>query len=255
MGLFGPKKKKVSVADGPWDFYAYPYGDGMRASITFNVRADEEPEHRGYAACRRVIMYLPHERVYANGLPNREEYQRSAEDERALIEELERAGVDCLKVGHMLYGAMRDIVFQVEDTQGFAAAYERFSATRRDRRMELVEKQGWTFFDEKLRPKELHRQWITNNHLIVELLKAGTNGDVPHSIDHQFLGDAAALDVVAGELESAGFAPARPEPERLTLVQELPLDPDEISTWTRRFWLLAQSCGATYDGWGAAVIR
>ena len=255
MGWFGSSKKQVRIAEGPWDFYVYPYADGQRASITFNVRADAEHEHPAYNACRRVIIYLPHERVYANGLPMPEEYQRSTEDERSLIAELERAGVDCIKVGHMLYGAMRDIVFQVEDTAGFRAVYERWRPTRKQREIELVEKAGWSFFDEKVRPKPVHRKWIANNHVIIELLKAGSDGQRPHSLDHLFLGSAAALDVVERELGGAGFRSQRREPSLLTIVQQLRLDCDEITTWTLRFESLAENCGASYDGWGAAVIR
>jgi len=257
MGWFGSSssKKKVTVAQGPWDFYAYSYGDGQRASITFHVEADAEPEHHGYAACRRVVLYLPHEGVHAHGLPKPEEYQRSTDDELALIAALERAGVDCLKVGHMLYGAMREIVFQVEDTSGFATVYEAWTKTRKQRKIELIEKAGWTFFDEKLRPKPPHRKWIENNHLVIELLKAGSNRDELHSLDHTFLGEPAALDTVADELKSAGFHPRRADPNRLTLVQELHLDPDQITTWTLRFEGLARNSRASYDGWGAAVVR
>ena len=255
MGWFGSSKKQVRVAEGPWDFYVYPYGEGQRASITFNVRADAEHEHRGYDACRRVILYLPHDRVYANGLPMAEEYQRSTEDERSLIAELEHASVDCMKVGHMLYGAMRDVVFQVENTSGFSAVYERWRAARKHRKIDLVERSGWSFFEDKVRPKPVHRKWIANNHVIIALLQAGSDGQRTHSLDHMFLGASAALDVVVRELQGAGFQCRRSEPSSLTVVQQLPLDCDEITTWTLRFESLAESCGASYDGWGAAVIR
>jgi regulator of RNase E activity RraB len=255
MGWFGSSKKQVRITEGPWDFYVYPYGEDQRASITFDVRADAEPEHRGYDACRRVIIYLPHDRVYANGLPMAAEYQRSTEDEQSLIAELERAAVDCKKVGHMLYGAMRDIVFQVEDAAGFSSVYERWRATRPQRKIELVERAGWSFFDDKVRPKPVHRKWIQNNHVIIELLKAGSDRQQPHSLDHTFLGAADTLNVVARELGAAGFQSRRSEPSSLTIVQELPLDCDEITTWTLRFEALAENCGASYDGWGAAVIR
>jgi hypothetical protein len=250
MGWFS--KKTVSVTEGPWDFYAYSYGDGLRASITFNVRADAETEHHGYHACRRAVLHLSPDKVYANGLPDGDEYRRSTADERAFTDELQRAGVDCLKVGHMIYGAMRDIVFQVEDTKGFAAAFERW---RKGKNVELVEKDGWTFFDEKLRPKPIHRKWIENNHVVIQLLTAGTDSKREHPLDHNFVGDAAALDAVAGELESAGFEPRRPEPSRLSILQPSLLDVDEITTWTLRFESLAASCRASYDGWGTLVIR
>ncbi len=253
MGLFGFGKKKTVVAEGPWDFYNYSYGDGLRASITFHVRFDSDGPQRGYQACRRVVMYLPHDRVRADGLPTGEEYQRSADREAAFIAELERAGVDCLKVGHMLYGAMRDVVFQVEDTAGFAAAFKRWKTS--DEKAELIEKEGWSFFNEKIRPTPVHRKWIANNHLVIQLLKAGANHDRPHTLDHTFLGEPSNLDTVARELAARGFPSQRPDPTRLTIAQTLPLDPDGITTWTLRFESLAQTYQANYDGWGAAVLR
>jgi Regulator of ribonuclease activity B/Family of unknown function (DUF695) len=254
MGWFSSKKKRA-VADGPWDFYSYSYGDGLRASVTFNVEADAEPEHTGHPHCRRVVIHFPHDRVHASGLPVAAEYDRSTDDERALVSELERAGVDCLKVGHMLYGAMRDIVFQVTDVAGFAAAFARWRATRGDREVQLVEKAGWTFFDEKIRPRPVHRMWIQNNHVIIQLLKAGTNRARAHAIDHTFLGAPDAIARVAAEIDAAGLAATRAEPGRLTVVQELALDADDLTTWTLRFEALADEAGASYDGWGAAVVR
>lgn len=243
------------VAEGPWDFYSYRYGEGERATITFNVRADAEPAHHGYSACRRVIIYFPPAHVYQNGLPTAEELHRSTEEERALIAALEQAGVDCIKVGHMLYGAMRDMVFQVNDTRGFAEVYQRWRAHLHDRNIDLIEKDGWSFFDERLRPKPADRKWIEHNRVVVQLLQAGSNPRAPHALDHTFTGEGGVLDTVAAELLDAGFSPARPEPGRLTLVQPLPLDPDAITTWTMRFEALAAQCGAEYDGWGAAVVR
>lgn len=248
-------EKPVSVAEGPWDFYSYGYGEGERATITFNVRADEEPVHQGYPACRRVVIYLTPERVYQNGLPTPEELERSTEEERALIAALDRARVDCIKVGHMLYGAMRDIVFQVNDPRAFAETYARWRDQYRDRNIDLVEKEGWSFFDERLRPKPADRKWIANNRVVFQLLQAGSNPRREHALDHTFTGEPAALDAVTAELRGAGFAPTRPEPVRLVLVQPLPLDADAITLWTMRFEALAAQCGAEYDGWGAAVLR
>jgi regulator of RNase E activity RraB len=156
----------------------------------------------------------------------------------------------------MLYGAMRDIVFQVEDVEGFSAAYERWSRSRKPGawKSELVESDGWSFFDRKLRPGPAHRKWIQNNHVVIQLLQAGSNRQRLHSLDHLFIGESAALDLIARELEELGLEPERQDPTKLKLVQELPLDPDEITTWTSRFEGIARECGASYDGWGSAVL-
>jgi hypothetical protein len=202
-----------------------------------------------------VILHLRDDGVYANGLPTPDEYRRCTDDEAELIAELERDGVDCLKVGNKLYGAMRDIVFQVENTAAFMKALGRWRISRNDREAELRESEGWDFFDDKIRPKPEHRKWIENNHLVIELLKAGSSREVPHLLDHCFRGQPAALDCVEDQLKRAGFASERRERERLLTTQELVLDPDEITTWTLRFEALAYNSGASYDGWGARVLR
>lgn len=154
----------------------------------------------------------------------------------------------------MTYAGMRDLIFQVDDAAGFARVYAGWAPGAG--KVELVQSAGWGFFDDKVRPKPPHRAWISNNRVVMELVKHGSDPRKPHVLDHTFLGPSDALDGVADFLQENGFTDqARPAADQLVVHQSVALDPDEITTWTLRFGGLAEQSGADYDGWGAAIVR
>src|SRR5688500_9325111 len=145
----------TSCAAGPWQIYMYSFGEGQRVSVRFRLPSATEARHVGYDACRRVVMYSAGG-CYDNGLPGPEEFARLNADEERLVAALDATRVDCLLVGAMSYHCLRDVVFQVNDVAGFAGVYEQWRAGRASNEVELVEKEGWEFFDTKIRPKPIH---------------------------------------------------------------------------------------------------
>ena len=253
---FGKKDTREAITKGPWEVYGYTYGEGERAMITVDVPAATEPAHRGHPHCRRVILFSPVEQVFSNGLPQRAELARLNQAEDTLVTELGARGVDCRKVGHMLYRGMRDIVFQCEDPAAFEAAFHAWKGKVNGGQVELVAREGgWSFFDEKLRPKLENWAWIENSRVVRGLVEAGTNFQAIHRLDHFFVGPPASLKEVETVLRERGLSELSPSSSGLTLRQDLALDVDLITTWTQRFGTLAAAAGARYDGWGAPVIR
>jgi regulator of RNase E activity RraB len=256
MGWFGKGKgRSVPVAGDNWDFYSYVYGEGQRAMIRFDVTAAKEPEHAGYGNCRRVIVFIDPDSVRDDGLPIKEQFEALTALEDALIRDLTDAGVDCRFIGCMTYGGMRDFVFQVEDTAGFAKVASRWVGDRGGNRVGLEESDGWDFFDRKVRPEPGHWRQIENRRVIQALLEAGSNPERPHPLEHAFRGPPENLKKIAAALEADGFSRMSFEGDFLVLSKPSPLDLDEISRLTDALEGFSASVGAEYDGWGTPVVR
>ena len=254
MGWFGKGKKTVVVAGNSWDVYSYRYGQGQRAFIRFDVAAAKEEQHRGHGNCRRVVMFIDPAAVRADGMPAKEKMDMLAAFEDDLVRGLTDAGVDCRLVGCMTYGGLREFVFQVEDTAAFADVVAPRVGARGGERVELRESAGWDFFDAKVRPSRAHWRSIANRQVIGALVKAGSNPEKPHMLEHVFIGPEAALREIASQLESDGFRTISGEGERLVLAKPALLDLDEISELTGALEGFSASLGVEYDGWGTAVI-
>jgi regulator of RNase E activity RraB len=249
------KRKHVTVVREAWEFYSYTYGEDQRASILFDVWAAEEPEHVGYGACRRMIVYVPDQSVEEDGLPDPEAFAQAKQVEAQLVAALESARVDCIKVGRMTYNGLCDVIFQVEDVEGFERCFAALQKQGVVFKVELVESEGWSFFDAKVRPRPEHWRWIKDRQTRDRLLAAGSDPKKPHTLDHTFLGEAKALEALAKALEEDGFDEPHLGDGRLSVSQEASLDVDEIHEVTEALRDLAASHHVAYDGWGAAVVR
>jgi hypothetical protein len=87
------------------------------------------------------------------------------------------------------------------------------------------------------------------------LKETGTDPAADHTLDHTFIGPPAALAAIERELAAEGFGEPCTSSRALTMSIVVPLDQDLIdglTMWLRR---VAAAHGATYDGWGAAVVR
>ncbi len=252
--MFGRKKQQVVIGDR-WEMYTYTYGEGMRAVISFDVEAAREEEHRGYGHTMRVILYIPMPQVHGNGLPVGEVLPRLAEVEETLLKRLSKRGVVCRFVGRMTYGGMRELVFQVEDEAPFRASVEQLAQQVDDFKVELREGEGWRFFDEKVSPAPVYWQQISDRRVIDELLKAGTDPEALHVLDHTLVGEPETLEKIRRQLEGDGFEKTGGEGEVLVMSRESPLDLDAIFGLTSRLYGYCEQMGVEYDGWGAAVIK
>lgn len=249
------------------DLYMFTYDRGRRASVTYDRRFEDPSERADYSYGRRVILYsqsLTMEHVHEDGLPRPPELARWRELEKSLLAELDAGGVRYVKAGHMIYGGLYDILFQVADPAAFDGAYQRFLRGGERGRLEVREATGWTYFEDKIQPKDARRLWSTNMRMIEALKDAGLDVLVePQPIEHHFVGEVGALRLAATLIQQAMSEQSvqvtvTPNADgdgqgQLTATVSILLDPEIVSTQEWQLRKLAGELGVDYDGWGAHV--
>jgi len=253
MGLFWRKKKKVQVIGQSWEVYAYTYNEDQVAIISFDLELAQEETHKGYSQCRRVLFFFDPSRIYENGMPVEEDLELHKQIEDDLTGLLTRKGIDCQFVGRMTYGGLREYVFQVEDSRGFDALVPGWLKTVTAFRSEVRQKEGWDFFDEKVCPDRSGWQQIFDRRVVEGLIEAGSNPELPHDLEHCFVGPVDRLQNIAQKLGEHGFKQVSFEGDTLVLSYQQVLDPVDISELTSSLAEIAEGAGVSYDGWGAMV--
>ncbi|MCP4602333.1 MAG: DUF695 domain-containing protein [Proteobacteria bacterium] len=253
--MFRKKKQPTKIAGEQWDIYTYTYGEGLRAIIGFDVPLAQEKQHQGYNWTGRIIVYIPHHKVMVNGLPQRDELESLMAFENNLITALQNDGVDCKFVGRMTYGAMREFVFQIETVDVFRKSARQVLKRASEYKIELQEQEGWQFFDEKVTPTPVFWQQISDRQVIDALIDAGSDPQVPHLLEHTFLGDSAQLARLQQQLGADSFQVLHSDDERLVMGKDSCLILDEVFGLTRKLFSYCNSIDVSYDGWGAQVRK
>ena len=252
--LFGKSKRsdktKPVIISENWNFYTYSYGKGNVAHIEFDVLTATEDEHLNYDTCCRVILFLNPDNCIPNGLPNKGENRKLIELENEFNATLL---VDCRFVGKMSYGAMRELIYQVNDVANFKKKYLSLIKSVPAYKVELKESAGWKFFDEKVKPTSIHWHQITDRRLIGTLIEKGSDPSKLHKIEYTILGNRKALSLLSEQLSEEGFVIKSLTKDKLVVRQSTLLSLNLVSELTM---LLASYCakyGLKYDGWVANI--
>jgi regulator of RNase E activity RraB len=259
MGLFSFKKNKsedkksFEIKRQNWNFYSYTYGDNLTALIEFDVEFALEDSHQGYNSCKRIIIYIAHENCGPNGLAYKEENIRVKNLENELISAL--SGIDCKLTGKMSYGAMCDLNFQTNDSAGFMSTVSNWISNQKTHKIEIIEKDGWEFFDAKIKPNHIYWHQITDRRTIGTLIENGSNPEKEHNIEHSFLGEKETLQSLCDQLTSDGFTMSSFNDNQLVLMKPSKLVGGELSNLTQRLASYTASIGVKYDGWGAKIEK
>jgi regulator of RNase E activity RraB len=243
----------MDIMRGQWNGYAYRFGQGERCIVTFDISACD-PANQRPSQLRRVIGFSPENHISPEGIPSPQAFARLKQIEFALLERLDASRVAAWMIGTQVYRGYRELLFQVDDLRGFAKAYEAVEAKFGG--MELIEHPDWKFFNDKIRPGVIGQNHIGNRDVITGLKQAGSDLSAEHTLEHLFLGPPAALDAVQRKLASRKFVVEGRGEGALTMTIDEPLDDqdliDSMTMWLRE---VAEDAGATYDGWGAMVVR
>lgn len=252
MGLFSRSAPPDIIRDR-WNGYTYLFGEGERCVVSFDVTACD-PAQQKPSELRRVIGFSPQGHVSPEGMPSPQSFARLKAIEDALIAELKTRKVKSWLIGRQVYRGFRELLFQVDDLAGFAKAYAVVEAEFGG--MKLVEHPDWQFFNDKISPGERGHNHIGNRGVITALKEAGADLAIEHTLDHTFIGSAAALAAIETELGPEGFTPTGKTERSLTMSNEAPLDDqDMIDAMTMWLRTVATAHGAAYDGWGTAIRR
>lgn len=245
----------ASIIFNPWGSYVSFNDDGpLFVSFDDGLTQAELPADLRY--CARVIVPIaaPNE----NGGPEGDEAERLWALEDELCELLGRQGVACRLIGRLTYGGTREIVFQLADWESFRPPVGRWMAQHPEYSFEVSEHDGWTFFDECIRPTLADRMFMLDNEVVNRLVESGSDPAKPHDLEYAFRGDEASLRSLAAVLLERGYrlgTGADFSADMLVMVKTCPLDPFEIAQESTQNCQLADQLGVEFDGWGAAIVR
>lgn len=200
----------------------------MLALVSFDEEVTNENNQKGYNHCKRVIFHIDHDNVSENGILNGDENKKMMQYEDELIKCLEDNNVDCKFVGRMTYCAMRDFIFQVENTKNFDKAIQKWSKEIKDYEIELKESKGWNFFNNRIKPNDRYLQQIADGDVIDNLIKHGNNPEKNHFLEHVFIGERKNLEDVRNKLIAEDFEEIQFTDQTLVLGKNQKLNLDEV---------------------------
>ncbi len=225
----------------------------MTALIEFDFEFAKEEVHKGYNSCKRVIIYISQENCSENGLAFKEESLRIKNLEDDLLSNLSE--VDCKLIGKMSYGAMCDFNFQTNDSTAFMDKVTSWVSNQKSHKIEIIEKDGWEFFDTKIKPNHIYWHQVTDRRVIGILLEQGSNPEKEHIIEHSFIGEKEKLQTLSDLLTSEGFAFNFLNDTNLILTKPSKLIGEELTNLTQKLAGYTASIGIKYDGWGTEVEK
>lgn len=220
------EKPRAPIRRPNWGLYTRKHLNDTRCVVYFDRELAEEELHTDYGEGRRLL-------VFASDKSSGKFLAASAaiiDHEQALLESLEKAGVDCILAGKLSYHGISEFIFQVEDEAEFDLAVRRWMETI-PQRCDLLATTGWTFFDEFVRPA--HEQTLSL---------------VPQELEHSFFGQDDLLRSLAIEAHQQGFVTKSSARCALVLSRtELLFDDDatEVADGLKR---MAQRYGVAYRG-------
>lgn len=246
-------KRNTKVVFDSWDTYVAEANE-KPLFISFDADAAANDLTDTLQQCARVV--IPIHEPNQNGGPADEESERLYAMEDALCAILTKHAVVCRLVGRLTHDGTREIVFQLDDWESFRPPVGLWMQENDDYEIDVSEHEGWTFFDDCIRPTPEIWMQLADQRVIQGLLEAGSDPSKPHALEFVFTGDEQSLRQVAQKLRAQGYAPAPADaPGQIIMVKKMLLDEDEIIAESRANRALADEHEVEYDGWGAEVVQ
>lgn len=162
----------------------------------------------------------------------------------------------CRLVGRLTHNGQRELVFQLDDWDSFRPPVGIWMLSHKKYDIDVSEHEGWTFFDECVRPTPAIWLMLADQSVVRELLRAGSDPAKEHALEFVFTGNESGLRRVARRLEQRGYVEQAPDAKnQIVMVKKMVLDEDAIVAASQAHAELAEKCGVDYDGWGAAVVE
>lgn len=255
--LFGKKKSSsFPVLTGRSAEYQYSHHYGERNVAVRYDPGFEAPGNRpSFAASQRIVVYLDPVLVDPSGLPGQSEKNRLRKQENNLIQSLEKAGVECNWVGTLIYEGMCEVVFMAQSSSAFRDAAKSWMKGASVYRVEALEGNGWEFYEKKIIPSGLIRHQVTDQQVMEQLRKAGSNMETGHWTEHLILGPEAILKQLAEEMNKEEFYIKEQEGNKLILEKCLKMEAAAFNEGVLNLRVRCDQLGLDYDGWETPVVR
>lgn len=249
---FLPFRKRSLVTGAEWETYEYPRDDGSRGWVAFDGSLLDEAERPPFPHGRRVLLKA---KTGADGL--RQSDADAAElDARAdaLVDALLAAKVKGLLVGTHRFGGVVEYGFQLDAPEPFERVVAQWGAPW-PAAWSLARHEGWTWFDEVLRPDERDETWMLERGVMERLREAGSDFSKPHDLEHVFIGTPEQLTTICEALVERGFRLVERDAATLVMARPVLIEHLDVTGTTMPLRRLADAVGATYDGWSCDVVR
>jgi regulator of RNase E activity RraB len=247
-------KKRTQVVFDQWDTYL-SQADDKTLFISFDVEAAQQDLTDTLTHCARVLIPIHHPNE--NGGPVEPESERLYELEDALCAKLVEHGVACRLVGRLTCDGTRELVFQLDDWESFRPPVGLWMSEQEDYEIDVSEHEGWSFFDDCIRPSAEVWLYLADQSVVRTLLEAGSDPAKEHALEFVFNGKERGLRQAAQALQARGYVPlssADFTSGQMVMVKKMLLDGEAIFAESQAHQALAQKHGIEYDGWGAEVI-
>jgi hypothetical protein len=233
------------VSGGEWKTYEYPLETGGRGFVAFDVGHADEAQHVVGPHGRRVVLEA---KTLPDGVTPADAHVES------LMEALIEAKARGVLVGTHRFDGVVEYVFQVEQPAAFDAVIDAWLA-RSKAPARLERHEGWTYFDDVLRPDARDEAWMEEAAVIARLVEAGSNLKKPHELEHVFVGTPEQLGTIADALLDRGFRIVERDNATLTVARAVLIENRDVTATTMPLRRLAEAVGAEYDGWSCDVVK
>jgi len=238
-----------------WDLYFTDrHGVPMMISFDDSVTVGEPPADLNL--CARIIIPIM-ETKSNSSWPVDGESERLYSMEDELVEQLQASEIYCRLVARLTYDGLREIVFHVGDSERFRPIVGFWIQKHNGYDIDVSEHDGWTFFDDFIKPTDEDRRNMAEQRVIDNLLKNGSDPKLPHELEYCFRGDQSVLKKITDALTAKGYVLLENQSlaeGRVVLSTSMPLDRKAIHDESNANENLAQQLGGEFDGWGASVV-
>jgi hypothetical protein len=178
-------RKPIKVVHDSWDTYVARAEEGP-VFISFDVEAAQQDLTDTLVNCARVI--IPIQQPNDNGGPVQPEsnYLYAIEDE--LCKGLVQHRALCRLVGRITASGVRELVFQLDDWEAFRPPVGAWMANHEEYEIDVSEHEGWTFFDDCIRPNADIWLMLADRSVVHSLLESGSNPEKKHALEFVFNG-------------------------------------------------------------------
>jgi regulator of RNase E activity RraB len=251
------KPKKPQIEGDRWEVYDILEDDGFPAIICFDFDSIEPSNQKKYKHCQRIIIHFKEEQLYETRVPLKEANRKLNGLEKHLIGLLQLTTVPCRYVGRKTYDGKKEYIFQTDNPLEFYLAVELWSQQLHENGFsyDVTGSEGWDYFNEKISPKDVHWQRITDRYVIEKLIESGSNPQKKHSLEYVLLGSRPNLEKALQDLKGRGYQQVSFGRKSLVMSIESCLELDEVNTYSSDLFYYCQEHELQYDGWGALVVK
>jgi len=251
MKLF---RKKILVQNDNWKFWEFHDEEEFYGLNFLDATYMDPITQKGFNKEYYLKVIIPENKLAHGKFPSPEANYELQELETKLITRLEKNKINCKQVHRSVYYGAQRMLFEVSKQQEFEKEVNQWKNNLGSYNLEIIEDKAWELYNE-LQPDVYANQQMGNSEVFDNLVKAGSNLDKNHLIEHAIFGNKLNLKSLETALIKEGGKTITFENDLLEIGFECAPDLGEINEMT--YFLIDKSNehNCTYDGWSTAIMK